>query len=133
MRKSTFAAVVGLAAAAWLSSSSLQAQGLEEGRWSGIRTDPGNPNAPALDVAWEVDMNPTGDGVSITLVHIGGSLAPLTNVRLEGETLSYSFIVPSAGNQADCRLTLQEDGSYEGACTAAGGIRFLYTFTPPEG
>ena len=141
MRKSTFAAVVGLAAAAWLSSSSLQAQELKEGRWSGIRTlvETGAEWDPLMDrfraplnVAWEVERTQGRNGVSITLVHALGS-APLTNVRLEGETLSYSFIVPGRSNRADCRLTLQEDGSYAGDCSTGGVVRFHYTFAPPEG
>ena len=132
---------LGLAIAlAWSLSSTLQGEQLKEGTWSGtwVRVGGSNPNPRPRSVSIEVKKGPDphwrwrlgqGELWSATIVADRRVRSQLSNVQLDKWTLSYSFQHKDA--TVNCRLSLREDGAYEGDCVGVGlGQRHL-TLTPP--
>ena len=132
---------LGLAIAlAWSLSSTLRGEQLKEGTWSGswVRVGRTNNNPRPRSVSIEVKKGPDphwrwrlgqGELLTATIVANQGVNSQLSNVQLDKGTLSYSFQYKDA--TANCRLSLGEDGAYEGDCVGAGlGQRHL-TLTPP--
>ena len=134
---------LGLAIAlAWSLSSTLQGEQLKEGTWSGSWVSVGgsNPNPRPRSVSIEVKKGPDphwrwrlGQGELLTAIIVAnqGVRSQLGNVQLDKGTLSYSFQHEDA--TVNCRLSLREDGAYEGDCVGPGrGGRRHLTLTPPE-
>ncbi len=133
---------LGLAIAlAWSLSSTLQGEQLKEGTWSGSWVNPksknGNPRPRSVSIEVKKGPDPhwrwrLGQGELLTAIIVAnqGVRSQLSNVQLDKGTLSYSF--QHEDTTANCRLSLREDGAYEGDCVGAGlGQRHL-TLTPPE-
>ena len=119
-------------------SSTLQAQELQEGTWSGTLTLQNQGQALSVEVKKITDPHwrwraGTEEVLSATLTFPLGQV-PLSEIRLEGEQLSYSFTVPQIGAKVSCGLTLQAEGSYDGECAVegGGGPTIQVTLTPPE-
>ena len=130
------AVLTTLAPAGWFSST-LRAEELEEGTWSGsLRL--GNQSLPAnLEVKRVQDPHwrwrPGGEKVlSVTQ---GGQ--PVSDILLESGKLTYSAgLPPLIGGRINCSLELQEDGTYAGTCVLEGeevGQAAQITLTPPAG
>ena len=133
---------LGLAIAlAWSSLATLQGQQLQEGTWSGSWVNlSSDSNNRTRSVSIEVKKGPDphwrwrsghGEVLSATFGRRGGR-SQLSNVQLDKETLSYSFQYGDA--TVNCRLSLREDGAYEGDCVGEGGKprRRHITLSPPE-
>ncbi len=129
-------------ALAWSLSSTLQGEQLKEGTWSGSWVNVGgsNDNPRPRSLSIEVKKGPDphwrwrlGQGELLTAIIVAsqGVRSQLGNVELDKGTLSYSFQHDDA--TVNCRLSLREDGVYEGDCVGPGrqGRRHL-TLTPPE-
>lgn len=103
-------------------SPSLAAQTLKEGLWDGSMTIPGESE---IQVQYRV-TKPAGK-LNITIEGERNQL-PVHSVQLEKDTLSFSW-----GNAptTDCRLKLQDDGSYIGGCSRGGGSQGRMKMTPP--
>ena len=129
-------------ALAWSLSSTLQGEQLKEGTWSGSWVSVGgnNSNPRPRSVSIEVKKGPDphwrwrlGQGELLTAIIVAnqGVHSQLGNVQLDKGTLSYSFQHDDA--TVNCRLSLREDGAYEGDCVGLGrGGRRHLTLTPPE-
>ena len=127
-------------------SSTLHAQTLQTGTWTGTAV---GPDGSSEDVTFEVRAVPvwTRDGTRVVLAPPGSRVAasqltityysrrgliPLRDIRLEGDTFSYEFSV-GGGLDVTCSLTRQEDGSYTGPCGVGGGQGGRHTMRPPTG
>ncbi len=123
MRKAVFVLIA--LALGWSFPSTLHAQELQEGTWSGTLTGLGGGGRGPQDVIFEVTRIPdpharwrsgTGEILSVTLLPEGRGRRrgpmPLSDVRLQGETLSYRVTIL----QLDCSLTRQADGNFAGEC-----------------
>ena len=127
---------------AWSLSSTLQGEQLKEGTWSGSWVSVGgnNSNPRPRSVSIEVKKGPDphwrwrlGQGELLTAIIVAGQgvRSQLSNVQLDKGTLSYSF--QQEDTRVNCRLSLGEDGAYEGDCVGEGGNpRRHLTLTPPE-
>ncbi len=126
MRKVVFVLIA--LALGWSFPSTLHAQELQEGTWSGTLTGLGGGGRGPQDVIFEVKRIPdpharwrsgTGEVLSVALLPQGrltrlrgpGPM-PLSDVRLKGETLSYRVTIL----QLDCSLMRQADGNFAGEC-----------------
>ncbi len=131
MRKAVFVLIA--LALAWSFSSTLEplsaqevtsSQELQEGTWSGTLRGIGNRGPQ--DLIFEVKRIPdpharwrsgTGEVLSVTLLPQQGRGSrrgpmPLSDVRLQGETLSYRVTIL----KLDCSLMRQADGNFAGEC-----------------
>ena len=124
---------------AWSLSSTLQGEQLQEGTWSGSWVNPKSNNPRPRSISIEVKKGPdphwrwrSGHGEVLTATFVGrnGLHSQLTNVQLDKGTLSYSFLQGDA--TVNCRLSLGEDGAYEGDCFGASLGRRHLTLAPPE-
>ena len=117
-------------------SSTLHAQTLQTGTWTGTATGPNG----STDVTFEVELMPpvwTPDGtrvvsagsqLTITYNSAQGPIS-LRNIQLDGDRLTYEF---TAGDfDVTCSLTRQDDGSYTGPCGVGGGQGGRHTMHPP--
>jgi len=119
-------------------ASIFQAQELLEGTWTGTAKPPNNS---AQKITFELKRNSDpldrwrlGAGVFLTgTVTVGQNTSPLSDVRLDGENLSYVLTQPN-GVQQQCSLTRQKDGSFVGKCARTGGNRAVLdvTMIPPK-
>ena len=100
----------------------VQAQTLQEGTWEGTTVLPDGSS-----VQTDFDVTVENGELAITYHSVQGPL-PLTDISLEGETLSYTF---SAGVLVRCVVQRQEDGSYTGECKTGNGETGRHTMTPP--
>lgn len=131
------AVVLGGSPASVVQAQETRAQELKVGTWSGTVTQ-GNQNRNTRPASLEVKMVPDPhwrwragpkELLSVTFVTQGGSYE-LSDIRLEGGTLAYSFTFPLRGEKVNCELKRQADGSYEGDC-AGGSYRRRVALTPP--
>lgn len=110
-------------------------QEIREGTWLGSLT---RPNGSAMGVTFEVKKVPDphsrwrpgkGELLSITATFSRGFLGsvPLSNIRLESETLS--FWIPF--RKLACSLRLEQGGDYAGECTGADGLAGALIMSPP--
>ena len=127
--------LVFVMALAWSSSSAVQAQALQEGTWSGTGTQPnGNTQTFSIEVTRIPDPHwrwrPSRGKLLIATVVRPQGRTTLSDIRLDGETLSYTGRFTGSGD-VRCVLNLQPDGEYQGQCVLGGGARQLVTWTPP--
>ncbi len=132
---------LGLAIAlAWSLSSTLQGEQLKEGTWSGswvnVNSKSGNPRPRSVSIEVKKGPDPhwrwrLGQGELLTAIIVAppGVRSQLSNVQLDKGTLSYSFQYKDT--TVNCRLSLREDGAYEGDCVGIGRGRRHLTLTPP--
>ena len=117
----------GLLATALLvgaSSTPLAAQELAVGTWTGTMVPPEGISAP---VAFEVVDD---EGLAITMTVEGTTPRPLETIVLNGDLLTFSFVM---GSDVRCELERQPDGSFTGPC-ASGDMRMgTLTMVPPGG
>jgi hypothetical protein len=106
----TVGMMIGLAA-------TLGAQELQDGKWT-LRVT--QPNGNIVNITLEVKRGPdphtrwrlgSGQLVAYTATR-GENVFPLTDVRLEGDKLTWS----AQGPITQCSLTRQKDGGYAGEC-----------------
>jgi hypothetical protein len=118
-------------------ASTLGAQELQEGKWSGTRVQ---PNGNVQNITFEVKRIPDpharwrlGPVVILTAtIAVGQNKVPLKDILLDGESLSYAFIQP---NRAEfrCSLMRQKDGSFTGKCTRMDNAEVAQiTMVPPK-
>lgn len=99
-----------------------RAQTLQEGTWQGATILPnGSVVQTNFDVATE-----NGE-LAITYHSVQGPV-PLTDISLDGDTLSYTF---SAGIVVQCVVQRRDDGSYTGEYRTGNGETGRHTMTPP--
>jgi hypothetical protein len=99
---------------------------LPEGQWTGGLVPMNHPDH-MTPLTYTVRRD--GEVLAITL----GDTIPTRAVRLQGDTLRFQFNEPEEGVLLDCALGRQEDGSFAGRCTDAGGQWARFTMVPPAG
>lgn len=102
---------------------------LEEGRWTGALTPMNHPdmaNPVVYDVRYE------GRALHIELIGPGGAAVPTREVRLEADTLRFTFDEPEEGVPLRCALGREGAGGFEGRCADAAGKWAEFTMRPPE-
>ena len=99
-----------------------QAQTLQEGTWEGTTVLPDGSSAPT-----NFDVTTENGELAITYHSVQGPM-PLTDISLEGDTLSYTF---SPGVLVRCVVQRQDDGSYTGECKTGNGETGRHTMKPP--
>ena len=113
----------------------IQEHTLEDGTWRGTMT---RPRTGTLEINYVVK---TVDG-ELTISVEGTTFPPATDTQVwvaqEGSEepsgtviLQFSFRLPTL--TVDCKLRLQEDGSYEGECKDSLGFTGYLTMVPPQG
>jgi hypothetical protein len=118
----------------------VQAQVLQEGTWSGTRVRvgrAGNPQTQRVSIEVKKAPDPHAGWRSekrelwnVTLVAPNGR-APLSDVRLEGDSLSFAY---RQEIEFTCQLKRQADGAFEGQCASPDdGRRLRMTLNPPKG
>jgi hypothetical protein len=121
-----------------LCASTLDAQELQEGKWSGTRVN--LINKDVQNFTFEVKRMPDplarwriGPGLLIATFTIGQNKFPLKELRQDGESLSYVITQPN-GVVYRFSLTRQKDGSFAGEGTRILGnvLVFKVTMIPPE-
>ena len=100
----------------------VQAQMLQEGTCEGTTVLPSGSS-----VQTDFDVTVENGELAITYHSVQGPL-PLTDISLEGDTLSYTF---SAGVLVRCVVERQDDGSYTGECKTGNGETGRHTMKPP--
>ena len=101
--------------------ATLQAQTLQEGTWEGTTVLP-----DGSFVQTDFDVKVEHGELAITYHSVQGPL-PLAAIRLEGDTLSYTF---SAGVLVRCVVERQDDGSFTGECKTGNGETGRHTMKP---
>jgi hypothetical protein len=112
------------------------------GRWTGTRTPNNNANAVAQNVTFQIEQFPDPHGrwrigpklfVIANMIVNAQQRFPLSNIRLEGETLSL-VIEQAQPNQLQCTLERQKDGSFAGNCPRIRDKQagFKVTMVPPK-
>ena len=137
MKQSTGAIVVTVLLGCGLASS-VQAQDLQVGTWSGTMRNstvaPGQARTRPVSLVIKKAPDPhwrwrtMGDLTTATFMIPQGSFE-LSSIVLKDGKLSYSF-ASTNDEQARCGLTRQADGSYEGDCTGGDFARHI-TLSPP--
>ena len=119
-------------------SSTLHAQTLQEGTWTGTAVDPdGASNDVTFEVSRPLVWAPDGSRLVLTgaplsiAYHSAEGSNRLKNIQLDDDTLTYDFTVGEL--EATCSLARQEDGSYTGSCSAGGTQMGQHTMHPPTG
>ena len=103
--------------------SALAAQSLATGSWTGSATGPGgNPMALTFEVST------AGDSIAILIKTPDRGDYPVTNVKLAGEALTFTF---QPGPTVNCKLIRQTDGSYLGECADEADMRATMEMKPP--
>ena len=100
----------------------VQAQMLQEGTWEDTTVLPSGSS-----VQTDFDVTVENGELASTYHSVQGPL-PLTDISLEGDTLSYTF---SAGVLVRCVVERQDDGSYTGECKTGNGETGRHTMKPP--
>lgn len=121
-RFSLLAALAVLAALLLLVGCALPAPSIEKGAWFGRLTP---PNGEALeDLRFEI----AGPDRALTMAFApyGETPLPLEDVRLRGDTLSFTWPEPRV---LRCSLMRQPDGTYQGECLDAQGQPWLMALT----
>jgi hypothetical protein len=106
-----------------LCHSTLTAQSLTSGTWTGSTTQPGEAPLTLM-----FDVSSVGDSLSILIRTPDRGDYPVSEAKLTGETLTFKFL-PALG--AVCTLKKQIDGSYSGDCVSEGGMSVTMVMTPP--
>ena len=111
--------------------TSIQAQGIEPGRWTGFLRI---PNGSIKPVTYTVTRS--RDSVEIALYEIppGGPL-PFNSVREKGDSLHITWNGGPNASEVICDLGRQSDGSYDGPCYGfmfSGNARMHMTPPPKE-
>lgn len=102
---------------------------LEEGRWTGAITPMNHAdveNPVAYDVRYE------GSALHIDLVGPGGAAVATREVRLETDTLRFTFNEPEEGVPLRCALARDGAGGFAGRCTDVDRKWARFTMRPPE-
>lgn len=125
MRYSTLAvvAVAMLASAAAAAAQQPAAEKMQVGEWTGQVTPPG---AETTIVTYDVAY--AGDTLKITIRAGEHGTFPTTDVKLEGNQLSFRF---RPGPEVVCVLKKQME-SYAGTCTADDGMAATMDLSPPK-
>ena len=106
-----------------LCHSTLAAQSLSSGIWTGTATPPGEEPLPLT-----YDVGVSGDSISILIRTSDRGDYPASDTRLAGDTLTFKFM-PALG--AECSLVKQGDGSFVGDCLSEGGMSMTLVMKPP--
>lgn len=102
----------------------LQAQPLEEGKWSGQMV---HLSGQFLDVFFHVSY--AGDTLQIALEVPSFRTFPLEEVRLDGDRLMFEW-APAV--ELTCAVDRQKDGSFQGGCLDAWDGRGPIVMIPPS-
>ena len=123
--KRTVAGLGISAGLAMLATTSVGAQELRPGTWTGTMSPPGNDDVP---VSYEVGE--TEGALSIIITGMGQSFS-FYEVVLDGTELTFWW---EPGSRVDCTLLRKEDGSFEGTCTEETGPdgEGTLTMVPPS-
>lgn len=106
-----------------LCHSTLAAQSLSSGTWTGSATPPGEE-----PLALTYDVGVSGDSISILIRTPDRGDYPASDTRLSGDTLTFKFMPALA---AECSLVKQGDGSFVGECLSEGGMSITLVMKPP--
>ena len=102
---------------------------LEEGRWTGALTPMNHPNM-ANPVVYDVRYE--GRVLHIDLIGPGGAAVATREIRLETDTLRFTFDEPEEGVPLRCALARDEAGGFAGRCADVEGKWAGFTMRPPE-
>ena len=115
-----------LAAAAFALPAAASAQKLETGKWKVAVT---TPNGDAVDVAFDVS-EANGVMKGVLSAPILPSAIDVTNLKLEGRTLSFTF--ETDGTAITCKLERTATGSFDGPCSDSQSPPGRFVMTPPS-
>lgn len=101
---------------------------IESGQWTGTLTP---MNHPDLHQPITYDVQSDDGALSIALVGPGGQAIPTRDVRLESDTLFFTFDEPEEQVPLDCALA-RDTEAFAGRCTDASGKWARFTMRPPE-
>jgi hypothetical protein len=113
-----------IAIVALATPSSLAAQKLTAGTWTGSISP---PNDPVMEATFEVRTS--GDSTRITM-KADGRVIETTEVKVEATRLLFTF--SPGGNPIRCTLLLRDDKSYSGNCLDPQGIPGVIVMKPPK-
>lgn len=99
------------------------AQKLTPGAWTGTVAVGSEP-----DVAVTINVPASGATDSLTLSAVGQGDYAMQEVRVSGDTLSFSFM---PGPMVKCGLAKSPAGSFEGTCTSEAGDLATIVLRPP--
>ena len=107
---------------------------LAEGRWSGTLTP---MNHPEMETPVGYEVRHADEGLSIVVIGPGGERVPARRPRLEGDTLTFSFVEPADQVLLTCTLarTRPPDSptaGFAGRCVDPTGKWAQFTMRRPE-
>jgi hypothetical protein len=107
---------------------------LEEGRWTGTLTP---MNHPEMETPVGYEVRHADEGLSIVVIGPGGERVPARRPRLEGDTLTFSFVEPADQVLLTCTLarTRPPDSptaGFAGRCVDPTGKWAQFTMRRPE-
>jgi hypothetical protein len=105
-------------------TTGLEAQKLATGTWTGKGVDPGGEEFP-----FTVEVQNTGDSLSMALIGPDGEQLPLTEIRFSEGKLLFRW---EPGVVVNCELAPVEGGGYSGPCSDESGGTGVITITPPQ-
>ena len=105
-------------------TTGVEAQKLASGTWTGKGVDPGGGEFP-----FTVEVQNTGDSLSMALIGPDGERLELTNIRFNEGKLLFQW---EPGVVVNCELSPVEGGGYSGPCSDESGGTGQITITPPQ-
>jgi hypothetical protein len=108
-----------------LCHSTLAAQSMASGTWTGSATPPGEE---ALTLTYDVSV--LGDSISILIRTSDRGDYPASEAKLVADNLTFRF---HPALMAQCNLARQGDGSFVGECLSEGGMSVTMVMKPPAG
>lgn len=106
---------------------------VEEGRWTGTLTP---MNHPEMETPVGYDVRHADEGLSIVVIGPGGERMPARRPRLEGDTLTFSFVEPAAQVLLTCTLArtrapASPTAGFAGRCVDPTGKWAQFTMRRP--
>lgn len=101
---------------------------LEEGQWTGSLSPMNHPDM-SNPIAYNVSHN--NGQLEIDIIGPNASHIPTRDIRLENDTLYFSFNEPEEKVLLDCALAEENSHTFSGRCTDASGKWAIFTMTAP--
>lgn len=138
MRSANRAVVVGMVTGCFmLRAIAASGQDVPVGMWNGTVSNPNNRNTPPASLDLKKVPDPHWRWRAGPREVLQGTFAAANDkfevgtVRLDGDTLAFTFANAERDSHVQCELKRQQDGGYEGACAGEGFNRRLM-LRPPD-
>lgn len=107
-------------------ASSLSAQKLEPGTWTGVSTD---PSGQTQDVTYQVTTS--NDSIQVSIAIPEGPMLAFSEVHFEQGKLVF-WVGMDESRRISCSLDPADGGGYAGECTDSEGQHGHLTMVPPK-